>query len=250
MSVLLSPVVLLNISDSLQRNLSPVGVLRGYTAQETHILNSFEVPLVGESLENGLIHERNALLTQIFPEEGAVIGAYAIADDLTFASVQKVMALTQSEVGLVFSPRNSTNKDGKYYKVYDLQGRELRVSIAGKGQEAVDTVLELKDGSNEFTKSKDMAETQKDILGIIQERVAVLITALESEKLDYATLRRVNSLYHKLRYTIDDEMKEQLVELENDYKLILNTGIIHENISSLENVNTAAKKAANENLVG
>lgn len=238
MSVSLSPLVLLNISDSLQRGLSRFGVLRGYSFQGFHILNSFEVPVKESKLDQTYITERNSLMAQVYPEEGGLIGCYAIDDELNFSSLQEVMSQLKSQVGLVLSPKQCTSKDGKYFKVYNAQGDELRVDIMENGQEAVNTVLALKDGNNEFSKSRDMVETQRDVLKIIQERVTILKSALQTGKLDYAALRKVNSLCHKLKYTVDDDIKQELVELENDYKLVLNTGLAHENLNILESATT------------
>jgi hypothetical protein len=247
MAVQLSPLVLLNIADSLKRNLSKIGVLRGHRSRNALlILNSFEAPLVDGSLDMTYIADRNSLMNQVYPEEVGIIGCYVINDDLNFDVVNGMTNELNGQVVMIFSPKMSISKDGKYYKVFSPHGRELKVEIMNNGKEAVNTVLDLKDVNNEMTKSKDMVDTQKDVLSIMQERVSILIKALESGSLEYDTLRKVNSLWHKLNYKVDDDIKEQLVELENDYKLILTTGLIYENLNSLESANANSRRFVND----
>lgn len=246
MSVKLSPLVLLNISDSIQRNLSHVGCLRGYKADDgIFLLNSFEVPVSKDgSLDVELLTLRNSLLSQIYPEEGGIIGCYRVSDDLRFEPVDGL----EGEFTLVFSADLAVNKDGKYFKVFDCNGQELRCEIVHSGDEAVNTVLSLRDSNTEMSQSKDMVDTQRDVLLIVKQRVETLIQHLQSECLDYDTLRRVNSLCHKLQYTVDDDLKTSLVQLENDYKIVQSTGLIHSNITSLENAKySKLTKAANSN---
>ncbi|CDR45620.1 CYFA0S19e01024g1_1 [Cyberlindnera fabianii] len=254
MVVSLAPLVLLNISDSVHRQLSPLGVLRGLEGtdgtetQQLSLINSFEVPLNEQGPDTVYAYERNTLMSQIYPEEGGIIGVYVVDSSLDGVPTEAVMLANELGVStvLVFSPQLASNNDGKYFRVFNLEGTELKCNVTHSGEEAVNTVLALKEAdATETSKSKDMVNTTKGVLDILTERTKFLTSALQNGLIkDYDTLRQINSLVSKLGYKADEDVKKELLDVENTYKLVLTTGLLHDTTQNLEKASLDARGVA------
>lgn len=230
-------------------------MLTGFKTDTTHIVNSFELVFHDGVLDHIYLEEKIRQFSTIYPDE-FVVGAYLINTvgldiDSTLAGLLKGLLKDSNTEPkfLVFNPSLATQKfsNVKFIKVYDTELNELKYDIVSKDAEkiSVDTILNLKDGVelNNQAKLKQQVELQKFTLASIERKVNVLKRYLESKPEDQAVLRNINALISKLlNFKATQDIKTQLVDLENDFNLLLTLGSVNENLSTLTRVSNELKR--------
>jgi hypothetical protein len=235
-----------------------IGVLLGTkTADYIDIVNSFELVVNDYGLDREYLTDRLSQQRTILPQE-EVVGLYEISRDLSVDFVSSLKdELEGIALNLSFSPEKASKKysNERFYSVFEAStGAELKVETATKTSEkiAVDTVLDIKEKNyNDLDKIQDQVNSQRFILMNLREKIAVISKLLKSDESSinidnyHQFLRDVNSFVHKLNYKQSPETKESLVQLENQYNLLLNLGQISDNLAQMNKINTELKKLEN-----
>ncbi|KAH3670304.1 hypothetical protein WICMUC_004873 [Wickerhamomyces mucosus] len=188
----------------------------------------------------------------ILPNE-ILIGVYEIVEDgltpsIEFIKVQNgIQEFNELNIGLIFNPlliqnnNDDIKRDGNFFQIINSKFQEIKSKEAEKI--AIDTILNLKENNfnNELENFKQIYQINKKFLYELSSRIEILLQNLPQIK-DFNKLRHLNSLISKLNYKINDDLKLNLINFQNNLTFYMEILMILQNLKKLNNLQSQISK--------